>query len=251
METSMTDTRPQFSRITEGTKRHSWRAAVPAVVVLVVFIGLIAYLASSLSSYSQRAQTSERDANQYREQVTGLGKQIGDLQKDISLARSPGRTTIVLEAAQPAKAKKGAAPAERRSWATVTWGELPSDKSWMRVNAYGLSQKLEGGKAYHVWMAPQTGDPVDVGSIDLDQNGSGYAMKSDLPGVDHGKAVMLTIDAQDAKQPGEVVAKADLPKLQPTMTGPLPQAQETQPAAPAESQAKTGTDTQQMHKSGK
>jgi len=250
METSTTDTRPQFSRITEGTQRHSWRAAVPAVVVLVVFIGLIAYLASSLSSYSQKASTAERDANQYREQVAAMGKQVGDLQKDLSLARSPGRTTVIVEAAQPAKAKKGAAPSSDRSWAAVTWGELPTGKSWMRVNGYGLSQKLDAGKAYHLWMAPQTGDPVDVGVIETDQNGSGFVMKSDLPGVDQGKAVMLTIDPQDAKQPGEVVAKADLPKLQPTMTA-LPQPQDTQQAPASENKAKTGADTQQMHQTGK
>ncbi len=249
METIVTDTRPQFSRITEGSKRHSWRAAVPAVVVLVIFLGLIAYLVSSVSSYSQRASTAERDANQYRDQVAAMGKQVGDLQKDVSLARSPGRTTVIVEAAQPAK--KGAAPATNRSWAAVTWGELPTGKSWMRVNAYGLSQNLDGGKAYHLWMAPQTGDPVDIGAIDIDQNGSGFAMKADLPGVDQGKAVMLTIDAHDAKQPGEVVAKADLPKLQPTMTGAAPQAQDTQQTPASESKAKAGTDTQQMHQTGK
>jgi Anti-sigma-K factor rskA len=253
----MTDTRPQFSRITEGTKRHSWRAAVPAVVVLVAFIGLIAYLASSLSSYSQKASTAERDANQYRDQVAAMGKQVGDLQKDLSLSRSPGRTTVIVEAAQPAKPKKGVAPAGERSWAAVTWGELPSGKSWMRVNAYGLSQKLDGGKAYHLWMAPQTGDPIDIGAVEIDQNGSGYVMKAELPGVDQGKSVMLTLDAQDAKQPGEVIAKADLPKLQPTMAAPPTQAQDAQQsAAPASqaapaNQAKSGTESQQMHQSGK
>src|SRR5437763_17147650 len=249
METSTTDTRPQFSRITEGTQRHSWRAAVPAVVVLVVFIGLIAYLASSLSSYSQRASAAERDANQYRDQVAAMGKQVGDLQKDVSLARSPGRTTVIIEAPQPAK--KGAAPAANRSWAAVTWGELPTGKSWMRVSACGLSQNLDGGKTYHLWMAPQTGDPVDIGAIEIDQNGSGFIMKSDLPGVDQGKAVMLTIDAHDAKQPGEVVAKADLPKLQPTLAAPASQAQDTRPTPASENKAKAGADTQQMHQTGK
>jgi hypothetical protein len=244
MDTSVTDTRPTFSRITEGSKRHSWRAALPAVVVLVALIALIAYLASSLSSYSQRASTAERDANQYRDQVAAMTKQVGDLQKDLSLAHSPGRTTVIMEAAQPGK--KGAAPASR-SWAAATWGELPDGKSWMRVNAYGLSQNLDGGKAYHLWMVPQSGDPVDVGAIDIDQNGSGYAMKTELPGVDQGKSVMLTIDAQDAKQPGQTVAKADLPKLQPTMIGPAPQAQTGQKPPAAEGQAKAGTETKQMH----
>ena len=246
METPVTDTRPQFSRITEGPRRHSWRAALPAVVVLVVVIALIAYLASALSSSSQKAATAERDAQQYRDQVAAMTKQVGDLQKDISLARSPGRTTVIIEAAQ--SGKKTATPANR-PWAVATWGELPNGKSWMRVNAYGLSQNLEGGKTYHLWMVPQSGDAVDVGAIDIDQNGSGLAMKLDLPGVDQGKAVMLTIDGQDAKQPGETIAKADLPKLQPTMTGLQPQAQEEQ--KPPASQAKPGSESQQMHKGGK
>jgi hypothetical protein len=251
METPLTDTRPSFSRLTEGQGRHSWRAAVPAVVIIVAAVALVGFLASKLSSSSQRASVAERDANQSREQVTAMTKQVGDLQKDVSLARSPGRTTVIIEAAQPAGKK--AAAAAQRSWAAVTWGELPTGKSWMRVNAYGLAQNLEGGKGHHVWMQPATGEPVDVGVIEIDQNGSGYAMKAELPGIDQGKAVMLTIDASDAKKPGEVVAKADLPKLQPTMTQapPAAQADQKQDQPADQNQAKTGTDTQKMHQTGK
>ncbi|OLE63967.1 MAG: hypothetical protein AUG04_02860 [Deltaproteobacteria bacterium 13_1_20CM_2_69_21] len=233
MDTTATDSRPTFSRLTEGKTRHSWRAAVPVVVVLVAIVALVAYLASRLSSYSQRADVAERDANQYRDQVAAITKQVGDLQKDVTLARSPGRTTVILEAAQPAKGqggkKKAATPGG--AWAAVAWGELPSGKTWMRVNAYGLSPSLEGGKAYHVWMQPQSGDPVD-----------------------QGKSVMLTMDAQDAKRPGDVVASADLPKLKPTPTAAPPQAQ-AQPGeqAPATQtpQAKSGGETQQMPQPGK
>ena len=89
MDTTATDTPPTFSRLTEGKTRHSWRAAVPVVVVLVAIVALVAYLASRLSSYSQRADVAERDANQYRDQVAAITKQVGDLQKDVTLARSP------------------------------------------------------------------------------------------------------------------------------------------------------------------
>src|SRR2546426_2932904 len=120
----------------------------------------------------------------------------------------------------------------------------------MRVNAYGLSPSLEGGKAYHVWMQPQSGDPVDIGVLEADQNGSGFAIKLDLPPIDQGKSVMLTMDAQDAKRAGDVVASADLPKLKPTPTAAPPQAQ-AQPGeqAPATQtpQAKSGGETQQKH----
>jgi hypothetical protein len=240
MATTLSDTRPSFARLTEGRKTRSWRAALPAVVVIVVFVALLGYLASNLSTYSQKAALAERDAGQYRDQLAAMSKQVGNLQKEVTLDRSPGRTTVILQAAAPAAKKGAAAPAEK-SWAAVTWGEMPDSKSWMRVNAYGLSQS-EAGKAYHVWLQPQTGDPVDVGALDIDQNGSGFAMKSDLPGIDQGKSVLLTVDAEHSRQPGDTIVKADLPKLQPTMTA---------AAKPAENQARPGGDTQQMHQDGK
>jgi len=258
MDPSMTDTRPKFSRLTEGKARNSWKAALPAIIAIVLVVALLAYLVSNVSSTSQRASNAEREAGQYRDQVAAMTKQVGDLQKDVVIAKSPGRTTVILQAAPaPAKKKAAAAPgAESKSWAAATWGELPNGKSWMRVNGYGLNQSLDGGKAYRLWMQPASGDPIDVGALEVDANGSGFAMKSDLPAIDQGKAVMLTIDASDAKQPGETIARADLPKLQPTMS-PAPgqqakdQGQAPAPAQPAENQGKPGADSQQMHQQGK
>jgi hypothetical protein len=125
----------------------------------------------------------------------------------------------------------------------VTWGELPDGKSFMRVNAYGLLENREEGKDFHVWFQPQSGDPVDLGALDVDSNGSGYAMKDGLPPVDQGKSVELTMDASGAKAPGTVLAKADLPKLTPTTAAPGN-------APAAEPQAKSGTTSQQMHQEG-
>lgn len=272
MADTVTDTRPTFSRLTEGKARQSWRAAVPIVVILVAIVALLGYLASNISSSSQKAMAAERDANQYREQITSMTKQVGDLQKEVTLDRSPGRTTVVLQAAEPAakKSKKAAAPPAASAWAAVTWGELPNGKSWMRVNAYGLQQNLDNSKAYHVWMQPASGNPVDVGVLDVDQNGSGFAMSSNLPAIDQGKSVMLTTDPSGSKQPGDVVAKADLPKLQPTMQqAPAGQAQNAAPGgsqatpqnaqgdsqapqnAQGDNQAKSSGDTQRMHQGGK
>ena len=241
--TTAVDTRPTFSRLTEGKARQSWRAALPAVIVIVAFVALVGYLASRLSSYSQRAGVAERDATQYRDQLTAMSKQVSNLQNEVSLGRSPGRTTVILQSAAAPKGKKGAdaAPASN-AWAAVIWGEQPDGKSWMRVNAYGLQQNLEGGQTYHVWMQPQTGDPLDVGVLEVDRNGDGFAMKSDLPGIDQGKAVLLTTDPDRAKQPGEVIARADLPKLQPSMSA-LPKADQAQ--------ARPGNESQQMHQGGK
>jgi len=243
MDTTASDKHPTFSRLTEGRAGRSWRTALPAVIVIVAFVALVTYLASRLSSNTQRAAVAERDANQARDQVTAMSKQVATLQGEVSLARSPGRTTVILQPAQTGKAKKGAAAPPSSAWAAITWGEQPDGKSWMRVYAYGLSQGLEGGKTYHVWLEPQTGDPVDIGVVDADRNGDGFAMKGDLPGIDQGKAVLLTTEPDKSRQPGDVLARADLPKLQPTTT--------PGQAKPDENQSRPGGVTQQMHESGK
>ena len=227
----MKDSRPRFARLTDGAAKRSWKAALPAVIIVVAFISLMGYLASSLSSAEQRAMTAERESQQTKEQTQGYTKQISSLQRDNALAKSPGRTTVVLEAADK-KAKQGA-------WAAVTWGELPDGKTFMRINAYGLEPKLDGGKTYHLWMQPLTGAPVDVGALESEPNGSGFAMNSELPAVDQGKSVMLTTDADGSKQPGDTIAKADLPTLKPSMTAPA--------AASDAPQAKSGSTSQQMH----
>jgi hypothetical protein len=232
MEQTMTDTRPRFSRLTDGGTTKSWRAAIPAVIVVVIFVGLLAYLASSLSSAEQKKMSAERDAQQIREQSSGLTKQIAMLQKENALAKSPGRTTVILEPASKAKDGK-----DRAAWVAVTWGELPDGKSFLRANAYGLQAKLDDGKTYHLWLTPQTGDPIDIGQLEADQSGSGFIMTTELPAVDQGKSVMLTADAPGSKQPGQVLAKADLPKLKPSMQSP----------ESAEPQAKSGSTSQQMH----
>lgn len=242
----MVETRPTFSRITEGRSGRSWRAALPVVLVLVGVLALIAYLASSISSSSQRAMSAQRDAQQAREQMEGMGKQIANLQKDNAIAKSPGRTTVLLAPAAPAEkpGKKGkAAPAAATGpWASATWGELPDGKTFMRVNAYGLLEQREGGKEFHAWFKPQSGDPVDLGSLEIDPNGSGFTMATNLPRIDQGKQVLLTADAQGAKTPGDVLASADLPKLTPGATA---------PPSGETPQAKSGAGSQPMHQQEK
>jgi hypothetical protein len=236
MENTMVDTRPRFARLTEGSATQSWKAAAPAVAVVVAFAGLLVYLASALSSADHRAVAAERESAQIRESQVGITKQISLLQKDAALAKAPGRTTVIVESPDGKKAKDGAA------WAAVVWGELPDGKSFMRVNAYGLGEKANG--SYHAWMQPQTGEPIDLGQLDIDQSGSGYAMTTELPALDQGKQVMLTVDAPGSKQPGDVLAKADLPVLKPTMSAASTEAETPQADAP---QAKSGSDTQKMH----
>jgi hypothetical protein len=179
---------------------------------------------------------AERDNAQLRDQVQSVIKQISTLQKDNALARSPGRITVILgPQGKDAKSKDAA-------WAAVAWGELPDGKSFLRANAYGLLKKPEGGKTWHFWFTPAKGDPIDLGALDPDPDGNASVMVTELPPVDQGKAVVLTADEPGAKQPGDVLANAELPKLTPIRTV----AQE-----PSETpQAKSGTTSQQMHQEG-
>ncbi|MGZ6141937.1 MAG: hypothetical protein ACXWLM_01305 [Myxococcales bacterium] len=201
---------------------------MPVIVVLIGVVGLLIYLASALSSADQRAMRAERDVQQVRDQQAGLTKRISALQDHEAILKSPGRTTVVLQPGKDAKAE---------SWAAVTWGEQPDGKSFMRANGYGLQTSLEGGKTYHVWFLPQEGSPQDVGPLEIDANGDGFTMAQGLPALDQGKSVELTIDLANSKEPGEVVAAADLPKLKATMAQP--------PEAPG--QAKSDNTSQQMH----
>lgn len=219
---TMTDTRPTFSRITESRSSKAWRAAVPAIVVILGFVALLFYLASSVSSSQQKAMALDRDNQQLRDQQQGMTKQLGDLQKQLAVLHSPGRTTVVLQAKEMPKAKgKADSKPESRTWAAAIWGETPEgDKTWMRVNVYGIAP-LEQGKAYHVWFVPQTGDPVSLGALEADSEGNGeIESPATLPAIDQGKSVQLTLDDASAKQPGEVVAQADLPKLAPVAKAP-------------------------------
>src|SRR5579859_7277046 len=222
MDTSLTDTRPTFARLTSGRATSSWRAAIPAVVVVVALVALLAYLASSLSTSSSKAMAAQREADDAHQQVTTMTKQVGQMQTDLAIARDPGRVTVLLapaDAEAKVSKKKAAqasdAPKAESTWAAVTWGEAPGGKTWMRVNAYGLV-KLENGQSYHVWMTPASGDPVDLGMLDADSNGSAYALATGLPALGQGKSVALSLDDSGAKQQGKVLAKADLPKLQST-----------------------------------
>jgi hypothetical protein len=84
--------------------------------------------------------------------------------------------------------------------------------------------------------------------LDADQNGSAYLLATNLPGLDQGRNVSLSQDDAGSKQQGKLLAKADLPKLQPSAGAPsAQQASGSQPLP----QARSGQDTQQMHQQGK
>src|SRR5262249_61118044 len=100
----------------------------------------------------------------YRNKRDGLSRQTAQIQKNEAMLKTPGRTTVILEAADK-KAK---------TWGAATWGEMVDGKTFIRMNAYGLPDKSEG-KAFRAWFVPQSGDPVDLGDLEPDGNGSSGA----------------------------------------------------------------------------
>ncbi len=232
---------PSFSRLTEGRATNSWKVAIPVVVVLVAFIAVLAYLASQLTSSGDKLAAAQRDSEQSRQSVDGFQKQSSQLQAENALLKNVGRTTVLLEAAKPvAKSKKTVAvAAPAAGWAAATWGEAPDGKTWLRVSAYGLQAPADG-KAFHLWFTPATGAPVDAGKLDPAADGSAFAMMKDLPAVDQGKSLAVSLDGDGAKAPGDALMSAQLPALKPTLAPKsIPAAAVAPDAVKADAAAKT------------
>ena len=147
--------------------------------------------------------------------------------------------TVIVEPQDKGKVKN-AKDKEAPPWAAVTWGELPDGKSFVHASAYGLINKPENGKSWHLWFTPTSGDPIDLGTLDADAEGNASTMVTELPPVDQGKALVLTVDASGAKQPGDVLASVELPKLKAIARAAAPEPAETP-------RAKSGATSQQMH----
>lgn len=227
---------PSFSRLTEGRATSSWKAAIPIVVAVVAVIAALAYLASQLTSSSEKLAAAQRDSEAARQSVDGFQKQASQLQAENALLKSAGRTTVMLESATPAakgKTAKGSAEASPTGWAAATWGEAVDGKSWMRVAAYGLQAPADG-KSYHLWFTPVTGAPVDAGKLDPAADGSAFAMMKDLPAVDQGKSLAVSLDDDTAKAQGEALMTAKLPTLKPSAA---PKSAAAAPAAKADAAA--------------
>ena len=102
------------------------------------------------------------------------------------------------------------------------------------MDAYGLAPAPQG-KGYDVWFEGADGNVVEVAKLDPAQDGSAFAEGKDLPGVDKGKRILVSLDEEEAKKPGTEVFQADLPKLKPMASGQSVQtgAASSQGAAPA------------------
>jgi hypothetical protein len=197
-----------FSRIVETRRTSSWAAAIPAAILLVAAVVLIAWFAARASEYSQQLHNARNELAQQTQTVTQLQQRAVVVEGDLVRLRNPGRTTVILRA--PTSGKRGAQDANA-GWGAATWGEQADGKTWVRLEAYGLSQPQ--GKALDLWFEPASGAPVLAAKIDPGQDGSAFVEGKDLPGLADGKRLVISADAEDAKQPGDVIAQADLPKL--------------------------------------
>jgi hypothetical protein len=194
-----------FPRLTKGGQLRSWAPAIPATIVMVALVVASAFFASKASENDNRAKQLESQIAQSQQSSEAAVRAQLQAQKDLSLARSAGRTALILNA--PAKS-------ESKSWAVATVGE-ENGKSWVRLQAYGLPEAAEG-QTLRAWYEPAEGDPIPAGTLERASDGSAFLLAKDLPGVDQGKRVFVTADKSDAAKPaGDVLMEAQLPKLQP------------------------------------
>ncbi|MFL5437292.1 MAG: hypothetical protein ACJ784_22485 [Myxococcales bacterium] len=225
-----------FSRIVESRATSSWRAAIPAAVIVIVAIAAAAYFAAKASEQSQLLAGTRAEMTQNTQTISQLQSHTATLEGEVNRLRSAGRTTVILKAAAPKASRKGAAEASS-AWAAATWGEVADGKTWVRIDAYGLAQAPQG-KTYGVWFESADGSVVPVAKLDPAADGSAFAEGKDLPGIDNGKRLFASLDDEDAKKPGTEVFQADLPKLKPLASASTAAAGESgASAAPAQATA--------------
>jgi anti-sigma-K factor RskA len=212
-----------FARIVETGKTSSWSIGIPIALAVVVVAALLAYFAARASQANDQLAAGRRDAEQQQQQVAQMQQRLGQLDAELNRLRSPGRTTVILQAASaPKRGQKAAA-----AWGAATWGEQGDGKTWVRLNAYGL-QEPGSGKTYALWFQAASGDAMPAGKLELDGEGNAHLEAKDLPGVDQGKQLVVSLDDENAKTAGQTLISAQLPKLTPGQHAPQQAAQQPQ-----------------------
>jgi cell division protein FtsB len=214
MATSSVGNEP-FSRIVEARKTTSWSIGIPIAVAVVVVVAFVAYFAAKATQAREQLAQAQQAVQQQQQMLTSLQQKIGAYEAQLNQLRDPGRTTLILQA--PAAPKKGS-PAST-AWGAAIWGEQPEGKSWMRLNAYGLSP-APAGKVYQLWLVAASGDSILVGKVEPNIEGNASVEGKDLPGVDQGKSAMVTLDDENAKTHGQPLFQGALPKLKPEQHAP-------------------------------
>jgi anti-sigma-K factor RskA len=220
-----------FSRIVESRKTSSWSIGIPVAIVVVIAVALLGYFAAKASQAREQLALAQQGVQQQQQQLTQIQQRLGVLDAELNRLRDPGRTTVILQSAATGKRAKAASAA----WGAATWGEQTDAKSWMRLNAYGLTP-APAGKAYQFWFVSASGDSMLAGRLEPNTEGSAYLEGKDLPGVDQGKMALVSLDDENAKTPGQPLFQAQLPKLAPGQhavpKGQAPAQQEPSQASP-------------------
>jgi len=203
-----------FSRIVEARKTSSWSIGIPIAVAVVAMVALVAYFAAKGTQAREQFAQAQQAVQQQQQMLASLQQRVGGYEAQLNQLRDPGRTTVILQA--PAAPKKGS-PAST-AWGAAIWGEQPDGKTWMRLNAYGLTP-APAGKVYQFWFVSASGDSILVGKVDPNTDGSANVEGKDLPGVDQGRSAMVTLDDENAKTHGQPLFQGALPKLKPEQHG--------------------------------
>ncbi|HWE25195.1 MAG TPA: hypothetical protein VG496_14745 [Myxococcales bacterium] len=210
MATTTTGDQP-FSRIVETKKTTSWSLGVPIAVFVVVAVALIAYFAAKGTQAREQIAQAQQASEQSQAVMTQMQQKVAALNADLSRLRDAGRTTVILQSASVGK--RGKAPTSA-AWGAATWGEQTDGKTWIRLSAYGMSA-APAGKNYDLWFVSNSGDSILVGKLEPSTDGTAFTDGRDLPGVDQGKSLIVSLDDADAKSPGQAVFQASLPKMTP------------------------------------
>ena len=197
-----------FSRIVETKKTTSWAIGVPIAVFVVLAVALIAYFAAKGTQAREQLAQAQQGVQQQQEALTQAQQKLASVDAELARLKDAGRTTVVLQG--PATGKRG--KASSTAWGAATWGEQPDGKTWMRLNAYGLTA-APAGKTYDLWFVSAAGDSILLGKVEPNADGSAFVEGKDLPAVDQGKSVLVAMDDQNAKTPGQPVFQASLPKM--------------------------------------
>ena len=203
-----------FARIVESRKTSSWSIGIPIAIIVVLAVALLAYFAAKATQAREELAANQQASQQSQQQLTQVQQKLAQVDGELNRLRDPGRTTVILQSASVGKRGKAA----EGPWGAATWGEQNDGKSWLRLNAYGLTPP-PSGKAYQFWFVASSGDSILVGKIDANSDGSGYLEGKDLPGVDQGKTLLASLDDENAKTHGAPVFQAQLPKLAPVQHG--------------------------------
>jgi hypothetical protein len=205
----MTSSEP-FSRILESRSTSSWRAAIPAIVIVIAAVIAAAYFAAKASEQSQQLAGARTEMQQNTQAVSQLQSRTATLESDLARLRTAGRTTVILKPAASKASRKGAADTAPSSWGAATWGEQSDGKTWIRLDAYGLAQPPQA-KAYQVWFEAADGNVVAAAKLDPAQDGSAFAEGKDLPAMDKGKRIFVSLDDEEAKKPGAAAGQSATP----------------------------------------